>query len=360
MSPRSTYTHGGDVGHIARQTGIPVERFLDFSANVNPMGLPRRAAERLAREARGPRLLSTYPDPEASELRCLLAERLNVPVECIIIGAGASDLIHAAVRALAPRRCLIPIPAFSEYERASKAYGCATCTVPREVLQVAEPGDLLIMNNPHNPTGACLSRAEMLDMIAAVRSSGGSVLVDEAFVDYAPESAITRDASTENGVIAIRSLTKFFGCPALRVGYAVASPETAQRLGAQLAAWPVTTLAVNTLAEALRDGDYPREALERNTHARAQLAVALSDLGCEPFPSATNFLFLRLPDGLPALQVRERLIREHHILVRECDSFEGVERGRHLRVAVRTENENTRLVEALASVFSGSSCLRVP
>src|ERR1051326_2620984 len=141
MSPRSTYTHGGDVGHIARQTGIPVERFLDFSANVNPMGLPRRAAERLAREARGPRLLSTYPDPEASELRCLLAERLNVPVECIIIGAGASDLIHAAVRALAPRRCLIPIPAFSEYERASKAYGCATCTVPREVLQVAEPGE---------------------------------------------------------------------------------------------------------------------------------------------------------------------------------------------------------------------------
>ena len=364
MMPSGNSTHGGDVEQIARAFGIPAERLLDFSANVNPMGLPPQAAERLAREARDPRRLSQYPDPGATELRCLLSQRLGVPAECVVIGAGADSLIHAALRALAPRRCLIPIPAFSEYGRACRAYGCAIHAIPlavdfslaRQALQRAGPGDLVIFNNPHNPTGACASRAEMLDRIAMVRTSGGTVLADEAFIDYAPDEAITRDAAAQPGVIAIRSLTKFFGCPGLRVGYCVASPETAAGVAAQLPAWPVTTFALNALAEALRDDAYAREALERNQRARARLAHGLGLCGCQVFPSAANFLFLRLPDPFPAARVRAQLIRKHAILVRECDSFEGIEDGRYLRVAVRHESENAQLVEALASVFGVSPC----
>ncbi len=189
-----------------------------------------------------------------------------------------------------------------------------------------------------------------------MRASGCFVLADEAFIDYAPHAAITSETVTRPGVIAIRSLTKFFGCPGLRVGYAVAAPETARSLAAQLAAWPVTSLALNALAEALRDVDYARTAIETNQEERTRLSAALGRLGLHVFPAAANFLFLRLPDCFPALQVRDQLIREHAILVRECDSFAGIERGRYLRVAVRQENENARLIEALASVFGGSSC----
>jgi threonine-phosphate decarboxylase len=352
MIPIGNYTHGGDVARVAREAGIPVERLLDFSANVNPMGLPARAAEHLVREARDPRMVSHYPDPHATELRQLLSQRLDVPGECIVIGAGADSLIHAAVRALRPKRCLIPIPAFSEYERACRAYGCEVVTLPL----AAEAGDLIVVNNPHNPTGACSTRVEMLGRLDAARADGCSLLADEAFIDYAPDAAITSEAATRAGVIAIRSLTKFFGCPGLRVGYAVAAPETADSLTAQLPPWPVTALALNALAEALRDTDYTRETIERNQHARTQLSAALGRLGLQVHPSAANFLFLRLPNGFPALQVRDQLIREHGILVRECDSFAGIERGCYLRVAVRRENENTRLIEALASVFGGSSC----
>lgn len=352
MTEIGSYNHGGDVDRVAREAGIPAERLLDFSANVNPMGLPAAAAERLAREARDPRSVSHYPNPEALELRGLLSRRLDVPSECIAIGAGADSLIHAAVRALQPKRCLIPIPAFSEYERACLALGCEAITLPL----AAEAGDLIVLNNPHNPTGACSSRAEMLDRLDAARANSCSVLADEAFIDYAPHAAITSEAATRPGVIAIRSLTKFFGCPGLRVGYAVAAPETAHRVTAQLPPWPVTTLALNALAEALRDVNYARETIERNQQARTRLAAALTSLGLHVFPSAANFLFLRIPDGFPALQVRDQLIREHAILVRECDSFAGIERGRFLRVAVRLENENARLIEALASVFGGLSC----
>lgn len=364
MTEIGSYTHGGAVDRVAREAGIPVERLLDFSANVNPMGLPARAAERLAREARDPRVVSHYPNPEATELRCLLSGRLGVSGECIAIGAGADSLIHAAVRALRPKRCLIPIPAFSEYERACRAYGCEVVPLPLspewsldpQRLQVAIAGDLIVFNNPHNPTGACASRESMLDRIETVRASGCFVLADEAFIDYAPNTAVTSQAATRPGVIAIRSLTKFFGCPGLRVGYAVAAPETARSLAAQLPAWPVTALAMNALAEALRDEDYALETIERNRHARICFSAALTQLGVHVFPSAANFLFLRLPDSFPALKVRDQLIREHAIVVRECDSFAGIERGRFLRMAVRQENENARLIEALASVFGESSC----
>ena len=352
MTQIGTYTHGGDVERVAREAGIPVERLLDFSANVNPMGLPARAAERLAREARDPRIVSHYPNPEASELRCLLSRQLDVPGECIAIGAGADSLIHAAVRALRPRRCLVLMPAFSEYERACRTYGCEVITLPL----AAEAGDLIVLNNPHNPTGACATRAEMLDRLDDARAKGCSVLADEAFIDYAPHAAITSEAATRSGVVAIRSLTKFFGCPGLRVGYAVAAPETTRSLTAQLPPWPVTTLALNALAEALRDEGYARETIERNRQARTRLSAALTRLGVHVFPSAANFLFLRLSDGFPALPIRDQLIREHAIVVRECDSFAGIERGRYLRVAVRQESENARLIEALASVFGGSSC----
>jgi threonine-phosphate decarboxylase len=349
-------THGGGVQRVARELGIREECILDFSANVNPRGLPARAAERLARDARDPRALSQYPDPEAHELRTVLSRKLDVAPECIVIGAGADALIHATVRALAPRRCVIPIPAFSEYARASSVSGCIVETVPLAAHRIAGPGDLMIFNNPHNPTGACASRAEMLHRIANAQSRGASVLVDEAFIDYSPGDGITRDATDRAGVVAIRSLTKFYGCPGLRVGYAVASPETAAALAAQLPAWPVTTLAMHALAEAIDDAEYARETLELNQRNRMMLAESLERLSCEVSPSAANFLFLRLPDGLPAPQVRERLLREHAVLVRECDSFEGIERGRYFRVAVREESENVRLVEALAHVFQGCSC----
>jgi threonine-phosphate decarboxylase len=384
MTPIDTYSHGGDMDRVARQTGIPAENFLDFSANVNPMGLPARAAERLARDSRDSRLLSRYPSPEAPELRSVLSRQLGVPAESIVVGAGADALIHATVRAMNPRICFIPIPAFSEYERACRACGCMVRKIPlrddfsidRHSLELAGPRDIVILNNPHNPSGACMSRDEMLDLIASVRSSGAAVLADEAFIDYAPGAAITCEAANKSGVIAIRSLTKFFGCAGLRVGYAVAAPETAREVAMQLPAWPVTTLALNALSDALQDSDYIRESIERNQIARSNLSSALARLGCRVFPSEANFLLLRLPEGFKASEVRERLIQKHTILVRECEAFEGIERegieregieregiecegierGCYVRVAVRLEAENARLIEALANVLQDSSC----
>jgi threonine-phosphate decarboxylase len=361
------YLHGGDIGRAARQAGVPADRILDFSSNINPMGLPPRAAGRLARDAQDPRTWARYPDHESTELRSALSRFAGLPPESIVIAAGADALIHAAVRAFTPRRCLIPIPAFSEYERASRAFGCEAIPLPlnpefrlpREPSQWLQAGDLLILNNPHNPSGTCSSRSEMLDYIAATRASGAAVLADEAFVDYVPDAAVTQHAATTSGVVSIRSLTKFFGCPGLRVGYAVAVPEIALKISAQLQPWPVTTLAANALSEALQDADYPRRAREQNRRDRAMLSSGLSSLGCRVFPGTANFLLMRIPTGRDAAEIRHALLRDHAILVRECDSFSGLEPGRYLRVAVRSDEENQRLIDALSHVLRENSCLQM-
>ncbi len=364
------YRHGGDIGAVARQFAIPGDRILDFSANINPAGLPRRAAERLARDAANPGLLAEYPDPQAHELRRILSKRLQVPLESIVIGAGAGSLILAAIRALQPRRCLIPVPAFCEYERSCRACGCEMIPLalrPERNFQfdatafaTAGRHDLLILNNPHNPTGALASRPEMITLIEQAGQRGVRVIVDEAFIDYAPPASITDEASTLPGVIAIRSLTKFYGCPALRVGYGIGEPDMARRISDQIPAWPVTTLALNALAEAVLDTRYARKTLLCNETGRNQLAKSLRDLECNVYPGAANFLLVRLPAGVDALQVRGRLIVDHAILVRECDSFQGLEPGRYLRIAVRTSTENQRLVGSLQQVFQELLCHRNP
>jgi threonine-phosphate decarboxylase len=352
-----TPLHGGGLDRVSRETGIPVERILDFSANVNPFGLPERARERLAREARNTRWLTQYPDPEAMELRLAIAKRLGLPIESIVVGAGADALIHAAVRTLEPRRAIIPIPAFSEYERACQAYGCAIERVDLTAdFSSSQPEDLVILNNPHNPTGALVSRVEMLDRVRLIRGAGAKVLLDEAFIDYAPDAAVTREAACDTGVIAARSLTKFFGCPGLRVGYAVAAPAMVRLLAAQLPAWPVTTLALRVLADALGDDDYIRTTLETNRQARMALVAALGQLGCRVFPPSANFILFEVPNAFRAPEIRQKLIREHAILVRDCDSFEGLEPGRYLRIAVRQESENQRLTDALAAVLGRKTC----
>ncbi len=180
---------------------------------------------------------------------------------------------------------------------------------------------------------------------------GGSPLlvVDEAFIDYAPHASMVREAAEHPSMIVIRSLTKFYGCPALRVGYAVAHPETVARIQAFLPTWPITQLAMDTLTEALSDREYEEATLRDNAVERQWLTGELSRLGLVVSPSAANYLFMELNSGMPSSsEVRAHLVAKHRILdPRNCDSYEEPAPGRYIRIAVRTRPENSRLIQAL-------------
>ena len=357
----NAYTHGGDVEQVAREFEISPDALLDFSANINPRGLPHRALQRLARDSADLALLMRYPDPQARDLRDVISGRLRIPGEAIAVGNGAAALIAATIRTLQPRRCLAPAPGFAVYRQACALAGCEwhplsleaatdfALDAPRLCRTLSGGAyDLLILNNPHNPSGALTSADSMRRVLDAATASGTAVLIDEAFIDYASHAAVTACAAHRTKTVAVRSLTKFYGCPALRIGYAVAEPEIARRLAEELTAWPVTSLANGAMCEALGDTEYARATLDENERQRDWLTAALQAIGFRVFPSAANFLLLRLPNGFPCSSaLRETLIQAHRILVRNCDSFEGLETGRYIRIAVRGHSDNQALVQAL-------------
>ncbi len=218
---------------------------------------------------------------------------------------------------------------------------------------------LCVLTNPHNPSGALTARPQMLRVLECARRTKTLLVVDEAFIDYAPTETLIAEAGRGDHLVVLRSVTKFYGMPALRVGYAVSNPRVAARLAAQLPPWPVTTLAASAAAEAVQDHQYARRTLESVADQRQWLSQALGTTGVTVYPSAANFLLLRLPATAPtSARVRARLITHHGVVVRDCRSFDGLSNGRFIRVAVRQRDENERLVRALESVVEGGTHVR--
>lgn len=363
--------HGGDVDAVSREFGIPVGQLVDFSASINPLGPPRAVTARLARDAADSSLLSRYPDPMYSDLRAALVRRLDVPAECLTIGNGSAALIGAAIRATQPRVSLLVTPAFSEQSSALCAASCAIERFPLDeqagfrldpdalchAIATIRP-DLCLLTNPHNPSGTLTDRTTMLRIAQAAADSGVQLVIDEAFIDFASRESLTPMAPGSDHVVILRSLTKFFGMPALRVGYAVSTPPTAARIQSQIPAWPVTALAATAAAEALDDEDYARTTRTEIAKERTRLRDLFAGIGIEAYESVANFLLFKLPPGeLDSTRLRALLIRQHGLVIRDCRSFEGMADGRFVRVAVRNHSDNERLVSAIGAVIKALKAL---
>lgn len=363
----SAPAHGGDVAAVAREFGVPAEKLLDFSANINPLGPPAGVLRRLAADAANIELLMRYPEAELKSLRRALSFHVGVEENQIIIAGGAAALIETIVRAANRKnrqpRCLLPVPAFSEYERALLASDfqivefalekrrnfCLEENRFVEILTKEKP-DLCIITNPHNPTGALIKKESLERIAQAAEKNGTIILLDEAFIDYAPEESLTRKTKHFRNLVVLRSLTKFYGIPALRVGYAIASSELIEIFARQLSSWSVTTLAANAAEEAVKDTEYAEQTLEINRFQREFLSRSLEQAGFRVFPSAANFLFLELPPSSFAAELRSNLIKNHHIIVRDCSTYLELEAEKFIRVAVRSRPDNEQLIKAISGI----------
>jgi threonine-phosphate decarboxylase len=360
----SITSHGGNVESIAAHYQIPVDELIDFSANINPLGPPFSVLKQLAKDASDIQLLMRYPDIELTKLRVCLSTHTGINPSLIIIGNGTAALIGPILRAINAKRCAIPIPAFNEYDHALVANGCQINRFPLcsssflldtsrfiSFIEHQNP-TLCILNNPHNPSGALLSKIELVQIIDRANQLGIYVLVDEAFIDYVPGESITSYITQYDNLIVLRSLTKFYGMPALRIGYAVAPTKISSLIQKQLPSWPITTLAANAAIEALKDSEYSTRTLEVNGREKEYLKTGIENLGLRVLPSVANFLLIELPyQTLRVSDLRAQLITRHRIIIRDCSDYEGLETERYMRVSVRYRNENNRLIEALRSAL---------
>jgi threonine-phosphate decarboxylase len=350
--PEKPPVHGGDVYQLARILGIALDEILDFSANINPLGFPP-GLDRAVREAMGQ--IVHYPDRRGLELRQALAAYHDLSSEQILVGNGSTELLFLAARALRPQRGLIVSPAFSEYEQALNVARVPAAFYPTleahhfTLKEVPEPqaGDLVFLAHPASPSGALLDPELFLAVAARLEAAGAYLLVDEAFVDFVEEASFKMHLSRFPRLIILRSFTKFFGIPGMRLGYLLAAPELCARLGAGQEPWSVNTMAQVMGRACLADLEYMRETRTLIQKEREFLYNRLAALpGLQPFPSAVNYFLVKLTfPGARAAHLQRQMLA-HRIVIRDASNFRGLDE-RFFRIAVRRREENVRLLQAL-------------
>lgn len=355
--------HGGDVYGAARDLKRAPDRLLDFSASINPLG-PAPAVSRVLKGATT--LLRHYPDPLCWDLRQALAAYWCRSPDAFLVGNGSTELIHLLPAALQIQHLLVVGPTFSEYATAMARSGGQISLVvaarhdlyqpqPELVLEtmrrattVGRSLDAVLLCNPNSPTGVAWEAGTVRRLAREAARLGLWCVVDETFADYCESVSILGTVLPPKTIV-LRSFTKFYGLPGLRVGYVVAPPAVTKRLSAHQPPWSVNMLAQRAAVAALQDDRHRRRSLQFMDRERIRLQRGLERLsGVQVFPTKANFILMELPVGYKAARVVSAL-RRQGLLLRDCSQVPGLN-DRSLRVAVRTRDENDRLLKALASI----------
>jgi len=305
-----------------------------------------------------------YPDPEAKMLRRAVSERTGLPEEMIVAGNGAVEIIYLLVKEISPAKALIPAPTFNEYEIAVRIHNGSVRDLPlseetgfsldiNDVFRCWQDSSLLFLCNPNNPTGSLISAGDVREIVHRGRDLGKYVVVDEAFMDFVVERdrySVIDMVSRYDNLFVLYSLTKFFAVPGLRLGLGLGSSLIIERLNRVRDPWNVNCFAQIAGTESLKDNGYISSSISYMAGEKEYLFREIANVkGFKPYVPSVNYIFINVEGtGLSAGEVCLRLGRQG-ILVRDCSSYKNL-RPVYIRVAVRTREENNRLITALKNL----------
>lgn len=343
--------HGGLDYTELEALGIAPEEVIDFSANLNPFGPPPGIKKAMSQTD-----ITGYPDSRASELRRLLAAKLGVSEENVIVGSGSTELIRLVALAYFGRGdpVLIIEPTFGEYQVACQISGASIIRQRRAdttfQLDIGETVKLIhkrrpkgiFIDNPNNPTGQYLSLEEFKRLLDAGKDS--LVVLDEAYITFVDNVWSSLDLIKGNNLLILRSMTKDYALAGLRLGYGVAGEEIISTMRRICPPWNVNAVAQQAGLVAVVAEGYLRQCQIKLKPAKSYLVAELSRLGLPSVPSAANFLLVKVGS---ARKFRRELL-QRRMLVRDCASF-GL--PGYVRISPRTLPECRRLVKAVKEVM---------
>ena len=346
--------HGGNVYRAARELGLDGPEVLDFSASINPLGMP--PAARNAIKAWVGDVLH-YPDTQSTRLKEAISECYGLDPCCVIPGNGSTELIYLIPRALTPKKVVIASPTFSEYERACRLSGAKVehfpllpegfLPEPDAFMRAMKNADMAFFCNPGNPSGAVLPRQGVLALASLAKKNNCVLVVDEAFMDFCPEHSVLGEQGDH--LVVLRSLTKFYALAGLRVGFAHMPETLMSRIMRYKEPWSVNVLAERAALAVLSGTGFARRSRDYVRRERGLLERKLEALGFVVYPSEANYLLIETPK---AVQLVKGLYKRG-ILVRDCSDFQGLGKE-HLRVAVRTRKENSILIGVMKEILEGA------
>ncbi len=339
-------THGGDIYRNQVR--------LDFSVNVNPLGMPESVRQALQEAVES---CTEYPDIRQEALKLGVSDMLGVRIEDVLFGNGASELFMAVVHALKPRKTVIPVPSFYGYEYAAKACeGSISYYVLKEknnfsldegILKVLdEDVDMLFLANPNNPVGGLVPKELMYRLLEHCQKRGIYVVMDECFLDFCGQVAsfLPRYVEYPN-VIWIRAFTKIFAIPGVRLGFLVNSDKALlEKIAGQLPEWNLSTFAQKAGLACTQEKEYIRQSRSYVEQEGEFLSEGLKKAGLRVYPHVADFILVHTE-----VPLYDRLL-ERGILIRDCSSFRGLSKG-YYRIAVKRREENEQLLEEIGEIL---------
>lgn len=347
------YIHGGDIYKYDN-------KILDFSANINPLGMPDTAKNAIIN---GIDKYEAYPDYSSRQLRNALSIFYNFDADRIVCGNGAADLIFRICLALRPKKVLIPSPTFSEYEEAAKISGGVVHNhILREqenfdvtlkiIESIDKDTDMVFLCSPNNPTGRAVDLRIIEAILIKLQENKGFLVLDQCFVHFLLDEdeyfAINLLKKYDNLII-LGAFTKIFAMAGLRLGYALfGSKDIAAKIENTLQPWAVSTVASEAGCAAL-SRDFINKTKQYVIEQRDFLTNSLSDIGIRVFESQANYILIKSDQNILDGDLADEALK-HGVLIRKCSNFRGLSSS-FFRIAVRTEEENKIFVEALESVI---------
>ncbi len=334
--------HGGDIYRN--------EVKLDFSTNVNPLGMPESVAKALHEAVEK---CGSYPDMEAEKLRKAVSGFVGIPKEYLLFGNGASELFMAVAHGIKPKKTVIPVPSFYGYEHAAKAAGGEIiyyemkqennfCPGADMDAVLTEDVDLLFLANPNNPVGNLWEKKALESLLRRCREKRIYVVLDESFIEFCGERfSMLGEIEAWEYLILVRTFTKIFSIPGVRLGYLICrDPKMRLKIAAQLSEWNLSGFAQEAGCACAGKRQFITETENYIKTERQFLEEGLKKKGFQVFPSCANFILFYSDELL-----YEKLL-EKGILIRDCRNFRGLRRGFY-RIAVKSRKENEILLETI-------------
>lgn len=353
--------HGANPVRLYKAAGLEMPAdFIDFSENVHSFGPPPFIGQEWSDMLP---LISRYPDPEAEPFRSAAANFHGVGREQVAAGNGAAEIFTWLARRYREKRVVLVEPAFSEYRKTLQAENVEISEVqlssetawklPLDELTSAVQGSAaLYICNPHNPTGGLVTQQNLRMLMKICLEANCELVVDEAFIDFVGERfSVIPDVNKFSNLIVIRSMTKMYAIPGLRLGYVISSEQVASELKQGAAHWNVNALSAEIGARCFAEAAYRERIRGSVAEERRLMKNFLEQQGCEVTASVANFLSFRLLEKINTADFFEGMLKKGLVL-RHTHSFKGMD-GRWFRIGMKSEQQMEELREGMANWLKG-------
>lgn len=352
--------HGGNLDELSRNFKLNKEILVDFSANINPLGVNKKVKEAIINALDE---VERYPDITYFNLKSAISEFERVNYEDLVLGNGAAEVIFNLVRAIKPKKVLLPGPTFGEYEEAALSVDSNieyyylkeddNWTIDDGIIKyIDDDVDIVFICNPNNPTGTITNKEVIINIAKKALSTDTIVAIDESFLDFVRdgESYSLIDLLNEHkNVFIIKSMTKLFAIPGIRIGYGICkSQEIISKLELVSVPWNINVLAEKAALAALKDKEYIEKTISYIEEEKTHLYKELSEFNeIKVFNPSVNFIMFKINKNI---DLKLELMKEN-IIIRSCNNYIGLDDS-YYRVAVRTREENNKLITALKKVIN--------